>query len=221
MTAQNSGERPPGPSTLVLQKVVEVRPEEVRILFLSGAYFFLILTAYYIIRPIRNEMAVAGGVENLAWLFTGTLALTLLVHRLPPFSGPWSAHGLFCHHRPSGEHSDPLHPGLSHRPNHQVVRPGSDSGNPSHGYGAGLRGTGTHAYPGPGTSHAGFPERAACVHLDVCGNWAGAGPAETEQGSADSTSAACPNPLPGSAELKLAYHGGVLWAGPQVLYEWS
>jgi AAA family ATP:ADP antiporter len=62
--------------------MVDVRPQEVRLLFLSAAYFFLVLTAYYIIRPIRDEMGVAGGVENLAWLFTGTLAGTLLVHPL-------------------------------------------------------------------------------------------------------------------------------------------
>jgi len=66
----------------LLQTVVEVRPGEIRLLFLSGAYFFLVLTSYYIIRPIRDEMAVAGGVENLAWLFTATLAGTLLIHPL-------------------------------------------------------------------------------------------------------------------------------------------
>lgn len=63
-----------------LRRVVDVRPGEVRALFLACAYFFFVLMAYYIIRPVRDEMGVAGGVENLAWLFTGTLALTLLVH---------------------------------------------------------------------------------------------------------------------------------------------
>ena len=71
-----------GPFCRLLQRAVEVRPHEVRLLFLSGAYFFLVLTSYYIIRPIRDEMGVAGGVENLAWLFTGTLVGTLLVHPL-------------------------------------------------------------------------------------------------------------------------------------------
>lgn len=59
-----------------------VRPAEARAVLLSGAYFFFILSAYYVIRPIREEMAVAGGVENIPWLFTGTLAGTLLVHPL-------------------------------------------------------------------------------------------------------------------------------------------
>jgi AAA family ATP:ADP antiporter len=67
-----------------LQRVVEVREEEVRALLLSAAYFFCILSAYYVIRPIRDEMAVAGGVRNLPWLFTGTLVTMLLVN--PPFA---------------------------------------------------------------------------------------------------------------------------------------
>ncbi len=53
-----------------------------QVLLLSGAYFFFVLASYYVIRPIRDEMAVVGGVENIAWLFTGTLVGTLLVHPL-------------------------------------------------------------------------------------------------------------------------------------------
>lgn len=57
-----------------------IRPDEARAVLVSGSYFFFILSAYYVIRPIREEMAVAGGVENIPWLFTCTLAGTLLVH---------------------------------------------------------------------------------------------------------------------------------------------
>ena len=49
-------------------------------MLLSAAYFFCILSAYYVIRPIRDEMGVAGGVENIPWLFTATLAAMLLMH---------------------------------------------------------------------------------------------------------------------------------------------
>jgi AAA family ATP:ADP antiporter len=66
----------------LLRKAVDVRPEEVGLMFLSALYFFLVLTAYYVIRPIREEMGVLGGVENLAWLFTGTLVGTLMAHPL-------------------------------------------------------------------------------------------------------------------------------------------
>ena len=65
-----------------LRRYVDVEPHEVKLLFLSALYFFLVLTAYYILRPIREEMGVRGGVENLAWLFAGTLAGTLMVHPL-------------------------------------------------------------------------------------------------------------------------------------------
>ena len=82
MAQEDSGERSNGSFIRLLQRAVEVNPREVQLLFLSGAYFFLVLTSYYIIRPIRDEMGVAGGVENLAWLFTGTLIGTLLIHPL-------------------------------------------------------------------------------------------------------------------------------------------
>ena len=53
-------------------------------LLLSCAYYFFILAGYYILRPIRDEVGVAGGVRNLPWLFTGTLVLMLVAH--PPFA---------------------------------------------------------------------------------------------------------------------------------------
>lgn len=68
--------------TRLLTSAIGVRPAEARAVVLSGAYFFFVLSAYYVIRPIREEMAVASGVENIPWLFTGTLAGTLLVHPL-------------------------------------------------------------------------------------------------------------------------------------------
>lgn len=72
----------PGLLPRALARVVDVRPQEVGLMLLSTLYFYLVLTAYYVIRPIREEMGVLGGVENLAWLFTGTLVGTLLIHPL-------------------------------------------------------------------------------------------------------------------------------------------
>ena len=68
--------------TRALRRMVDVREGETGALAWSFAYFFLILTSYYILRPIRDEMGVVGGVENLAWLFTGTLVGMLLLHPL-------------------------------------------------------------------------------------------------------------------------------------------
>jgi AAA family ATP:ADP antiporter len=63
-----------------LQRVVEVRDDEVAALLLSTLYVFLLFTGYYIIRPVRDEMGMAGGVRDLAWLFTATLLAMLVVH---------------------------------------------------------------------------------------------------------------------------------------------
>lgn len=57
-----------------LRHLVDVRPGEGPALAWSWAYIFSILAAYYVLRPIRDQMGVAGGIENLPWLFTGTLA---------------------------------------------------------------------------------------------------------------------------------------------------
>jgi AAA family ATP:ADP antiporter len=66
----------------LLRRGVDVREHETAALIWSCAYFFFVLSAYYVIRPVRDEMAVAGGVEHLAWLFTATLVGMLLVHPL-------------------------------------------------------------------------------------------------------------------------------------------
>ncbi len=53
-------------------------------LLLSCAYYFFVLASYYILRPIRDEVAVFSGVRTLPFLFTGTLILMLVAH--PPFA---------------------------------------------------------------------------------------------------------------------------------------
>lgn len=69
----------PGDRVLaVLRLAVDVRPEEVRALLWAFAYFFCLLCSYYILRPLRDEMGIASGVENLQWLFTGTFVAMLL-----------------------------------------------------------------------------------------------------------------------------------------------
>ncbi len=69
-----------GTLTRLLKKVIDIREGELAALLWSSAYLFFVLCAYYILRPIRDEMGVAGGVENLAWLFTGTLLGMLILH---------------------------------------------------------------------------------------------------------------------------------------------
>jgi AAA family ATP:ADP antiporter len=65
-----------------VRRLVECRPEEWRTAWTSFVCHFLILTSYYIIRPIRDEVGVSGGVGNLPWLFTATLAAMLVANAL-------------------------------------------------------------------------------------------------------------------------------------------
>jgi len=75
-------DNPPSPFVQVLQKAVEVRPHEVRALVLSFLYYFLVLSSYYIIRPIRDDFGTAGGLDNLPYMFTATLVVMLIANAL-------------------------------------------------------------------------------------------------------------------------------------------
>jgi AAA family ATP:ADP antiporter len=73
-----------GPIYRFLRRFLDVRPAEIQALGWSWLYIFSVLSSYYILRPVRDDMGVAGGIENLPWLFTGTLAGMLAVN--PPFA---------------------------------------------------------------------------------------------------------------------------------------
>ncbi len=55
----------------------KAEPHELRPLVWAFLYFFCLLCGYYLLRPVRDEMAIQGGVEHLPWMMTGTF-LTLL-----------------------------------------------------------------------------------------------------------------------------------------------
>lgn len=61
-----------------LGRLVPATPAERAAALWSFAYFFLLLAGYYVLRPLRDQMAIAGGVKALPWLFTATF-VTLLV----------------------------------------------------------------------------------------------------------------------------------------------
>jgi AAA family ATP:ADP antiporter len=62
----------------LLDRLVSAKPGEMPALVAAFAYNFLLFTAYYILRPLRDSMGVAGGVENLDDLFGFTLIGMLL-----------------------------------------------------------------------------------------------------------------------------------------------
>jgi len=63
-------------------RIVEVKPEEIRALWLGFAFHFLILTGYYIMRPIRDSIAAGNRLEALPWMFAATLGAMVVANAL-------------------------------------------------------------------------------------------------------------------------------------------
>lgn len=63
----------------VLRRLVLIEPREVSAVLTGFAYFFFLYTSYSLLRPIRETMGIAGGVQNLPWMFTATFVAMLLV----------------------------------------------------------------------------------------------------------------------------------------------
>jgi AAA family ATP:ADP antiporter len=76
------GEERSGALARGLGKLVQVRPGETAALLWSFAYFFVLLAAYYILKPLRDQMGIAGGVKNLPYLFTVTFVVMLIAQPL-------------------------------------------------------------------------------------------------------------------------------------------
>ena len=58
-------------------RLFDVEPDEAGAVLAGFAMFFLLFAGYFILRPVRETMGIAGGVDNLQWLFTGTFVATL------------------------------------------------------------------------------------------------------------------------------------------------
>lgn len=58
---------------------LRVEPQELPPILWAVAQFLLLLASLYVVRPIRDEMGIAGGVKNMPWLFSGTFVGILLV----------------------------------------------------------------------------------------------------------------------------------------------
>lgn len=59
--------------------MASVRDDEVGPLAWSCAFVFSLLAGNYLIRPVRDEMGIAGGTDHLPMLFAGTLLVMLAV----------------------------------------------------------------------------------------------------------------------------------------------
>ncbi len=70
-----------------LSRILNVEKAERPLALLSAAYFFCILCGYYFLRPVRDAMGDARGMDELRWLFVGTSLVSLLL--VLAFGGSW------------------------------------------------------------------------------------------------------------------------------------
>jgi AAA family ATP:ADP antiporter len=63
-------------------RALKVELSELPLLLAAAAYFFLLLCGYYVLRPVRDEMAIQSGVANLPALMTATFAVMLAINPL-------------------------------------------------------------------------------------------------------------------------------------------
>jgi AAA family ATP:ADP antiporter len=61
----------------MLGRVFMIEPVERPAAAWSFACFFLLLSGYYVLRPVRDAMGIESGVHNLPWLFSGTFVAML------------------------------------------------------------------------------------------------------------------------------------------------
>jgi AAA family ATP:ADP antiporter len=66
------------PSRNWLVRLLGVEPDEAPAVTAGLLMFFLLFTGYALLRPVRETMGIAGGVDNLQWLFTGTFVAMLV-----------------------------------------------------------------------------------------------------------------------------------------------
>ena len=64
--------------TDAVSRILNIKKEEQPLAVLSAVYFFCILCGYFFLRPVRDAMGVARGMDELRWLFVGTAVVSLL-----------------------------------------------------------------------------------------------------------------------------------------------
>ncbi len=65
-----------------------IQPGEGGAVVAGFLFFFCLFASYFMLRPVRETMGIAGGVQNLQWLFTATFVVMLVAI---PFYGLCSA----------------------------------------------------------------------------------------------------------------------------------
>lgn len=57
-----------------------IEKKEVFTLLKAFLFFFFVLASWYALRPVRNELAVQGGIYNLPWLLMGVMLAMLIIN---------------------------------------------------------------------------------------------------------------------------------------------
>lgn len=65
---------------------IALQPGEGRIVVLAATYFFVVLCAWFLVRPVREQLGIAGGVWDLRWLFLVTWGVMLVLQPLYGFA---------------------------------------------------------------------------------------------------------------------------------------
>lgn len=66
-------------------RILNFRRGEMRLALLSASFFFCVLCGYFFLRPVRDAMGVARGMDDLRWLFAVSCVSSLILVLL--FSG--------------------------------------------------------------------------------------------------------------------------------------
>jgi AAA family ATP:ADP antiporter len=64
--------------TFLFGKTLGIEQHEYMAVAWSFAYFFCVLSSYYILRPVREAMAVGSGADTIPYLFLGTFAAMMV-----------------------------------------------------------------------------------------------------------------------------------------------
>ncbi|MCU0975718.1 MAG: MFS transporter [Steroidobacteraceae bacterium] len=62
-----------------LRSLFGAREGEERAVLVAFLYFFLLLSSYYLLRPVRDAMGASAGIGRMPWLFTATFLVMLAI----------------------------------------------------------------------------------------------------------------------------------------------
>ena len=65
------------PLTRIISAATRVEPREMRATALSFLFVFVLMAAYFILRPVRDALASDFSNAELSWLWTGTFLFSV------------------------------------------------------------------------------------------------------------------------------------------------